>query len=435
MSKNHDGAVDYYAELGLDRGYSREVLLSMLEERMLEYQERLEAHADPELERRFELVLTALDVFSSDEERAEYDASLSPSPSTSEPPAVDPPVPTPVQPDHQAAADEPPAADPQESVSHWIDTAWRFLARGETDAAEHAAAKARSADPHEPGAYVVSAWVAYDNGRGNLYGAGKYVGQARLLNEGGIWRGRLAWLQGRLAPDYGELEQRRGYFREAIAFLSGEEKNEVRAELLRAYSATGQRWNSELFAEYQADFPGAEGGDFTKEAYARVGESLLKPSHYYDAARHFLMTASPQLPGSVNVAESYEQAALHLDPTQVRNAVAAAGLPPDLGEVFIEEAVARARLPEQKDESIIIRWIRDYDIASGSNGLSAAAVVFWLTGWLSYYDWISVLGWLSFLLMLGFPIASFAVSTVDSRTESDFKKHKARVARALGSKD
>ncbi|QPL04930.1 MULTISPECIES: J domain-containing protein [Actinomyces] len=439
MSKNPDGVVDYYAELRLDRDSSRGEILSTLEKQMLEYQDRLEAHEDPELERRFELVLTALDVFSSDEERTEYDALLSPTPLSSESPAADSPssespVSKPMQPEGHAAAGEPPAADPQQTVSYWIDEAWQYFARGETDAAGQAAAKARSVDPSEPGAYVVSAWVAYGDGRGDLYGTGTYVGQARLLNEGGAWRGRLAWLQGRMLTESWEFDQKLAYFREAIEFLSGEEQNEARAELLRAYSDTMQRWDSKLLAEYQADFPEAEGGAFTKVAYLKVGEEFLRSSSY-DAARYFLMATSPHLPGSVDVSELYERAAKNLNPAQVRRAALSANCPPNLGEALVEEAVARTRLPEQENENFIIRWIREWRFLDSYGALFSTLLATGFLAWATPYAFFSVVAWLSLLLILGFPIAAFVIWGVDRSVQSDFEKHKARVAHVLGSKD
>lgn len=145
-------SVNFYQELGLGRDESTEELHRKATHVARQWRQRasLSGRNGQEAAEKLKIAKAAIDVFSNDETRQNYDATLT----------------------------FRPAADSQDI--DWIEEAWKYYFADDYDAARAAAQQARSFDDRNPRSYVISAQI--ETFHGDVKQALEYANQAYILD-------------------------------------------------------------------------------------------------------------------------------------------------------------------------------------------------------------------------------------------------------------
>lgn len=145
-------SVNFYQELGLGRDESTEELHRKATHVARQWRQRasLSGRNGQEAAEKLKIAKAAIDVFSNDETRQNYDATLT----------------------------FRPAADSQDI--DWIEEAWKYYFADDYDATRAAAQQARSFDDRNPRSYVISAQI--ETFHGDVKQALEYANQAYILD-------------------------------------------------------------------------------------------------------------------------------------------------------------------------------------------------------------------------------------------------------------
>ena len=197
--------VDYYDLLAIDRDLPTGDIKEQLQsERVGRASQAARAGSQAEQARaRITLIDAALDVFSSDEAREQYDMAL------------------------LAQRREAPelAADPPEEQVDWTTRAWSYYFRNDDGPALIASRKAREQNPDDAMAFVVSAWV---NLRDNEVKRAKQdADEAFVLDELGEDTTDVHFVRGAVQAVMGDHERAIVSFDRALAKAAGGERIEM----------------------------------------------------------------------------------------------------------------------------------------------------------------------------------------------------------------